>query len=310
MEGTNKRVAVEACEVPVNNDDASEHSGEGEGIDENTKRLIRAATKSASRHAAEKAVRTMMGPVVEATMRRVDEKYGGEIKFMKEELVALRKMVEEQSRSDAGSVASTSASTGSKPGDKFIPEKIEVRICKFKEKEQKGYAAPEVANWLQILEGSLAPEVKSFIDGPGMTKANSGRYLASFIAIRINMTVASDQTAWSLKKSIEEAAEKEPRLKIFNCKPKIVVQSPPWKEPFIKAGGKALNIFQEEYGIELTPQWSAPFAAWKPHPVTGRPTTVVTRSATGGYGYDVNEANLQLYKPDLTVAAVTARLAQ
>lgn len=259
------------------------------------------ATKTAE-EAAERAAAKVIDKAVERAVDAVTEKYDPRLQKLETEFGELKKTVLEATAAGSAS-RQANTSMGS-----FISGRIEIKgICKFRERQTKGYSKPEVASWLDRLFGKLGSQ-KEAVDIEATRKLAQSKPLSTSITIKLKGP--EDGTAREIADHMNGLFSSDQDLNFRESKiPRAVPEPPPWKKPFINHGGKALGILEESGISGLDPQWGPPaFEAYKAHPSTSRPLLIVRWTQTGGY--TLEDQHIRLFDHDFDIEQVRKKLTQ
>eukprot|EP00973_Karenia_brevis_P039273 5423618-Karenia_brevis.AAC.1 len=160
------------------NDETGQMEVEEESLD-----LMNLIEQTAEK-AADKAAEKVIDRAVEKAMQTVDAKYDPRLAKLEKEFQSLKKTVTEAVTLGASSAGGVQVNNQNPPKT-FVPTKIEVKnICKFKERQEKGYTRQEVSGWLQKLYPALGP-YRQHVDETG-TEAINRRVLTTSIMIKMS----------------------------------------------------------------------------------------------------------------------------
>jgi hypothetical protein len=200
----------------------------------------------------------------------------------------------------------------------FVPTKVEVKgwIVPSKgweqDREEQGLLEVEVGAWLDELFRRLSAEAKECINAEA-TRAKNRRAISSLVALRLRTdgldARAAEQRARLVKSAIDQAiAETGDGLKVKGRAPRCTMEAPPWKKPFLNAGGKALGVLQR-LGVpaaELKPEWGMPLKIRGQKAGWARPKLLLSFHASSEWA--VQEGHLQEFLPTATAASILTEL--
>ena len=263
---------------------------------------------------------------------RMDEKFVEYSRLHSAETDALRKLVMEHgqqikdlqrartnspdSAASNATRASTATSTLSRArnldaGARFRPTKLEVKgwVRDWDRLEQEGLLGEEVKTWIDKLEKALSPELRGGIDWESSSRVG-GRVFYSKMFLQLSNSTGSPNSH-SLKSGILDCVQSSQELWINGSAPKIQLESPPWKKPFIEKGGRLFGALRRcgVHAEGLLTEWGpVQLKICAQGPEGSRPLPAATWDEKRGW--DFKEDGLRLLDEKLTAASLRDAIAQ
>ena len=155
------------------------------------------------------------------------------------------------STAGAGGGSSTLDGAGrpTSTGENFVPKRVEVKgwlpdSGNYAElRASHGLSAPEAQAWLMKVISVLPEATREMVDTEATSRAN-GRQLHTKLLIVLTDHPELRNRVWIVRNAVIEAINSHNML-IQSVKPRVVIESPLWRQPLNAAGGKALSYFKK-----------------------------------------------------------------